>query len=75
MNSKLKKFLFLLSARMTAEAEENLTEEEVVPEEIPVFTGSHGDPCFDEEQALVNEAFASCDLYPIPITEEVSHDS
>ena len=33
------------------------------------FTGNHGDPCFDEEQALINEIFASCDLYPVPVIE------
>lgn len=73
MNSELKKFLFSLTAHQAAETEENLTEEEIVPEEIPVFTGDHGDPYFDEEQALINEVLARCDLHPVPITDEVSH--
>lgn len=37
--------------------------------DLPPFTGNHGDPCFDEEQALINEIFASCDLYPVPVIE------
>ena len=37
--------------------------------DLPLFTGNHGDPCFDEEQALINEIFASCDLYPVPVIE------
>ena len=37
--------------------------------DLPPFTGNHGDPCFDEEQATINEIFASCDLYPVPVIE------
>ncbi len=37
--------------------------------DLPPFTGNHDDPCFDEEQALINEIFASCDLYPVPVIE------
>ena len=37
--------------------------------DLPPFTGNHGDPCFDEEQALINEIFSSCDLYPVPVIE------
>lgn len=50
----------------------NVTEENEILEdivELPPFTGDHGDPCFDEEQALINEIFASCDLYPVPVIE------
>lgn len=37
--------------------------------DLPLFTGNHGDPCFDEEQALINEIFASCDLYHVHVIE------
>ena len=37
--------------------------------DLPPFTGNHGDPCFDEEQATINEIFASCNLYPVPVIE------
>ncbi len=51
-----------------------LESEESFFEETPIFTGEHGDPCFDEYQSAINEIFASCDLRLVPIIEfEVSH--
>ena len=50
--------------------EEQIEEiESPIEVDLPPFTGNHGDPCFDEEQALINEMFASCDLYPVPAIE------
>jgi hypothetical protein len=50
--------------------EEHIEEIELrIEVDLPPFTDNHGDPCFDEEQATINEIFASCDLYPVPVIE------
>ena len=45
-----------------------LESEESFFKETPIFTGDHGDPYFDEEQAFINEQLA-CNYDPDLITE------
>lgn len=69
MKHPLTQSLPVLAGHTTEVVDEIVPVEEMIEEETPVFTGDHGDSCFDGYQAAINEIFASCDLYPIPITE------
>lgn len=69
MKHPLTQSLPVLAGHTTEVVDEIVPVEEMIEEETPVFTGDHGDPCVDGNQAAINEIFASCDLYPIPITE------
>ena len=69
MKHPLKHSLPVLAGHTNEVVDEIVPVEEMIDEETPVFTDDHGDPCFDGNQAAINEIFASCDLYPIPITE------
>lgn len=75
MNTRLRKFLHAITQvnPIPPAVDENyillLEDEDISIEEIPVFSEDHGDSCFDEEQALINQLFAESDLYPAPNIE------